>query len=119
MRRLKNYNLEREPFEKPLLTYRDKGGIHAVELMAGRLDEIEVFRESGKVYVLCWNEKHRYAGIEMFRGQERIGDVFLESGDVETALGRKGLELTSISMVKRLAKHLTRSGTLGRRGAVG
>jgi len=109
MRQLKwrEYELVREPFEPAVLEYRDKTGKHSVELNCGSHDEVEVFRERSFTYVLSWNDRLGYVGLERFLGWDKDGEVFLQnSQDVAECLGKKGLDLTPMTMVKRLAEYL-------------
>lgn len=81
-----------------------------MELTAGNLwnVDIEVFRESSYTYVLSWNERHPYVGIERFLGHEAKGNLFLHKQQaIEDVLGRRGFDLTPITMAKRLKRHLT------------
>lgn len=102
-----DYDLEREYGEKAVLKFRDRMGKHVVELACGSRDEVEVFREGEFTYALSWNDGLWYVGIEKFRGATLEADLFLQnSEDVEGCLGKKGLELAPITMVKRLAEYL-------------
>ena len=109
MRRLKNYTLSREPFDNPEITYRDRSGFHNIEITAGNLHnaDIEVFRENEYTYVLSWNQKFPYVGLEKFLGHESKEKLFLHKREaIEEILGKKSLELTPMNMVKKLSKCL-------------
>ena len=108
MRRIKNYELDRQVFDRPILMYTDKDGMHRVEVNAKDKDEIEVFRDGEATYVVSWNTRLGYVGLERFVGHEKTGEIFLQnSQDVEACLGRRGLDLTPMSMVKRLVEYVT------------
>ncbi len=107
MRRIKNYDLERAPNERTVLKYRDKRGKHEVELSCGYYDEVEAFKERDRTFVLSWNDRLEYAGVECFKGHEKLSELFIQdSQDIEAVLGKHGLELTPMTIVKRLAKAL-------------
>ena len=107
MRRLKNYSLERVRFELPLLTYRDRADQHTVEINAEDKDEIEVFSHEKVTYVLSWNERLRFVGLEAFVGHDKVGEVFVQNRDeIEKTFGKKGLSLTPVTMAKRLLPHI-------------
>ncbi len=109
MRRLKNYEAEYSRFDSPVVTYRDRSGIHVVEINAGGLwsVEIEVFRERGYTYVLSWNAQHPYVGIEIFLGHEPKGSLSLGKQEtIEEVLGERGIDLTPMTMVKKLKEYI-------------
>lgn len=109
MRRVNKYETEYSRFDSPIVTFRDKTGIHAVEISAGGLwnVDIDVFREQEFTYVLSWNERHPYVGLERFFGHDAKGKVSLGKKEaIEGVLGKRGLDLTPITMAKRLAKYL-------------
>lgn len=108
MRRLKNYSLAGDR-EEPFLTYRDRSGKHTVSLNAGGMydAEVEVFRDGETTYVLSYNPRFRYVGLETFVGTERQGELFLHGQKaLEDVLGQSGLELTPLRIAKRLLPHV-------------
>jgi hypothetical protein len=111
MRRVKNYEAEYKDSDDIAVKFRDKIGVHAVSIVAGGLGnpEIDLFREHGITYVLSRNEQLPYVGIERFLGNAPKGGLFLGRPEsIEEALGKRGLELTPMTMVKRLAAYLER-----------
>src|SRR2546426_3512281 len=109
MRRVKNYELETMPFDPPVITYRDRKGIHTVEVETGGLSnvEIEVFREREYTYILSWDPRFPYVGIERFLGHEPQGNLFLGKREpIENLLGKRGLDLSPMTMAKMLAQYL-------------
>ncbi len=119
MRRVKNYEAEYSRFDSPVVTYRDRTGIHKVEIETGHLynADIEIFREKGITYVLSWNPRFPYVGIEKFMGHDAKGKLFIHKKEaIEEILGEKGLDLTPMAMAKRLAKHLKVSQEKAGRG---
>lgn len=108
MRREKKYSLERQQFEHPQLTYRDKNGLHSVEILAGQTDNIEVFKEGNVTYVLSWNPRKQYAGMEAFMGHDKVGEVFIQNqGKLEKLLGKGWLELNQTTIAKKLLYYIT------------
>ncbi len=107
MKRLKSYSLEPKPSEdynRPRLTYRDKRGMHSVEVNTGKMHELRVYREGEKTYVLTFNSLYGCAGLQVFHGNEELGEVFLQNRKgLESVLGKKALEVTLLSMVRRMA----------------
>ena len=103
MRRVKKYTLEREPFRRPLLIYRDRTGKHSVEVNAGKLEKIEVFREGENTYVLSWNQAAGYVGVQVFRGQEELGEVVQNKRGLESLIGRTGAYIPPLLIVKTMA----------------
>lgn len=109
MRRIKNYEIEREYFDEPAITFRDFKGKHIVGIKAGNLCnvELEVFRENEFTYVLSWNHKFPYIGIEKFLGNESRGFIFLyKKDDIYSVLGMRTFELAPINLAKRMADYL-------------
>ncbi len=108
MRRVENCEAEYK-CEDLMVTFRDKTGIHVVEVAAGGLleVEIEVFREYGYTYVLSWNTQHPYVGLEKLLGRETIGSLSLGNREaIEQILGKQALGLAPMTMVKKLARYL-------------
>jgi hypothetical protein len=105
--------VEEEPFEYPVVTYRDRAGIHTVLLEAGGLWHVEVegFRQDEHTYFLSWNEKFPYVGIERFLGNAHRGNLFLSKNEsIEDVLGKRGLNLKPVTMAKKLARYLVDRG---------
>jgi len=108
MRRLKKYMLERDFFERPVITYRDQTGWHTLEILrAGERDKVAVFREHEFTYVLYWNKRSPLVGIEKYLGSEPRGNLRLESKEaIKKEFGKRGLKLPPVSMAKNLARYL-------------
>ena len=89
------------------IKFRDKAGKHEHTLSAGSEDTIYVFRSGTVTYVLAYNYRLQYAGLEAFEGDRAIGDIFVQSDwDMVEILGPKGLDLTPITIAKRLAERI-------------
>lgn len=114
MRRVKTYTILKESFEdmckakrfNPCLkiTFRDKKGVHHHNLSAGYDDEIHVFREHQQTYILTQNPRLGYVGLEVFDGDDRIGDIFLEAHQVTEVLQRD--DLAPFTIVRRLTDYV-------------
>jgi len=114
VRKVNNYNIFKESFNdmckakrfNPCLeiTFRDKTGIHTHKLSAGYSDSMDIYRESGITYVLSRNSGLGYIGLQAFGGTEMVGDMFLESEQVESILGRD--DLTPFTIIRRLVDYI-------------
>ena len=86
-------------------------GKHEVALSCGTHDEVEVFREGQYTFALSWNDRLGYVGVERFKGSDLEEELFLQdSQHVEECLGKRGLDLTPMAMVKRLSRYLGKAG---------
>jgi hypothetical protein len=109
-----NYKLTKEPYEEmneagrfnPCLeiTFRDKKGMHKHKISAGYSDEIYVFRECDETYVLIQNTKLGYVGLEVFEGDDKVGDIFLQGEETGEVLGDD--ILSGYAIVKLLKEHI-------------
>jgi len=114
VKRITNVEIGKESFEdmhkagrwNPSLeiTFRDRGGSHTYKISAGYADEIHVYREAGITYVLARNTHLPYMGVEAFEGDEVVGDIYLQEGQVEEVLGRS--DLAPATIVRRLRDYL-------------
>lgn len=117
MRTKNNYKIEKESLEEQIkskrynpalvLLYRDRFGNHRVTLDAGYYDDVGIYREKNFVYALSINQVFGYCGLQMFEKGEEVGSIFLQNdNDVESVLGKNGLELSYINIAKRLKEYL-------------
>jgi hypothetical protein len=114
MRRITNFQIQKELLEDAFragrfnpsleITFRDRTGIHTHKIGAGYSDELDVYREAGVTYVLARNNALPYVGLEAFEGDEKVGDLFLQEGQVIEVLGRS--DLAPVTMIKRLQPYL-------------
>ena len=110
MRRVKNYNIERDrgasrdPVSFGLvMKYRDRFGNHLVPIQAGKSDDIYVFRDGDYTLLLSMNQKFGYVGLDVYQGDEKINDIFLQNdSDITSTLGEKGFERSPRDITKRL-----------------
>ena len=82
------------------VTFRDKSGNHRHKISAGYSDEVYAFRQNGETYVLSRNAGLGYVGLEVFNGDDRTGEIFLEPHQVTEVLGRD--DLAPFTIVRRL-----------------
>lgn len=117
MTTLRDYSLREESFDSQCkagrfspateIKFRDKNGTHVHTLGCGTCDEVCAFREEHLTIVLSYSERHNYAGIQVFAGDESYGDLFLQSEeDLYHILGERGLGLVPINMAKRMLEAL-------------
>ena len=114
MRKVKKYKVSKESFEdmckakrfNPSLeiTFRDKNGIHHHKLSAGYDDDIYVYREHKETFILTQNPRLGYVGLEVFEGDTKSGDIFLEAHQVIEVLGRE--DLAPFTIVRRLEDYV-------------
>ena len=114
MRKVKKYTISKESFEdmckakrfNPCLkiTFRDKNGIHHHQLSAGYDDDIYVYREHHQTFILTQNLRLGYVGLELFEGDTKSGDIFLEAHQVIEVLGRD--DLSPLTVIRRLCDYL-------------
>jgi hypothetical protein len=110
MRKLKNYEVTWETPDDMVAARRVNPGLeitfrrgrvqHKHKINAGYADDIHVYREGNKVFVLSGNDGLGYVGLEVFAGDERAGNIFLQGDQVKETLGRSGLSPST--MIRRL-----------------
>lgn len=90
-----------------VLLFRDKAGKHRMHISAGGRDIIDVYRHGEETYVLTKNRGLGYVGLEIFRGDEGAGDIFLQSEDeIHDILGHRGLDLADHNIIRRLSEYI-------------
>ena len=113
MRRV-NFKLEKESHEDMIeagrwhpsleIIFRDKCGTHKHKIGAGHNDEVYAFREAGETFVLSQNTGLGYVSLEVFKGDDQTGDIFIDSHQVKETLGRD--DLSPPTIIKRLMPHM-------------
>ena len=114
MRKITNYNISKESIEDMVtakrfnpclqITFRDSSGAHTHKLSAGYEDEIHVYREHWDTFVLTQNFRLGYVGLEVFNGNDSIGDIFLQGDDVTEILGKD--DLAPFTIIRRLKDYV-------------
>lgn len=115
MRTVKKWEMERGTGESVLEVPRRGKGMRRLYLLAGSLDDVDVFREGRDLLALSWNRRLGCVGLQVWGPEDNLegdwdeepqgsdDDVFLQSEDeIEAVLGPKGLDLAPITMAKRL-----------------
>ena len=110
MRTVKNFSISKESIEdqtkagrwNPCLeiSFRDKQGRHTHKIGTGYSDDIHVFRESGATFIVGKNSRVGYVSLEIYEGDEKLGDIFLEYHHLIETLGR--VDFRPITLAKRL-----------------
>lgn len=86
------------------ITFCDRSGKHTHTLSAGTDDVIHVYREANLTCVLSVNNRLGYVGLEVFDGDEKAGDIFLQEGQVAEILGRD--DLAPFTIIRRLLEYI-------------
>ncbi len=102
------------------LIYKD-GRRYSLVLPCGDSDEVYFWQEGNEVQCLCVNTRHDYCGLTVYLLGETVnkfsekaqrfdgdetGSVFLQADhEIESALGRRGLDLSPGTIRKRLAEY--------------
>jgi len=88
--------------------FRDRKGTHRVPINAGYYDDVEGFRSGDETFILTTNSSLEYVGLEVFRGDESLGDVFFQyDHEIKDVLGPRGLDQADYNIVKILSDCFT------------
>ena len=116
MRSVHNWALGRESWDdqsaagryNPAFQVRIDGG-PVLTIAAGGSDSVDVFTDHGLYYVISVNSGLEYAGLEVFDNEGNQideGSVFLQADyEVREILGTRGVDLSPMSICKRLAQY--------------
>ena len=114
MRKVKDYRIGKETFNDMLnagrynpcleITFKVRRGTYTHKLSAGYSDEIHVYRDDKEICVLSQNRRLGYIGLEVFQGDERIREIFLEDNQVKETLGKD--DLAPFTIIRRLKEFL-------------
>lgn len=114
MRRVVNYQLRKESFQDMTdagrynrcieITFHDKAGVHTHKLGAGSSDEIDIYREHSETFVLSRNRRLGYVGLQVFKGSDQVGDIFIEPHQVDDTVG--DIELAAYTIIRRLLDYI-------------
>lgn len=115
MRRVKGYRIDDPTFEekrdgryflRPVFVYRDRNGAHRVRLGASFGDEISVFREENRFYIVGINELWKCVGLYEVVGGECVGRVTMNEAELKKVVGSRGLNLRPVNIAKRLRRYI-------------
>jgi len=114
MRKVSTYMIGKETFDDMLnagrfnpcleITFRDQSGKHTNKISAGYSDEIHVYREHRETFVLSQSRRLGYIGLEVFKGDETLGEIFLEDHQVKETLGKD--DLAPFTIIRRLGEYI-------------
>ena len=115
MRRIRNYSISKENTEDMIqakrfnpclkITFRDRSGQHTHKLSAGYDDDLDVYREGSETYILTTNPRLGYIGLEVFKGADKTGEIFVEEHQVKETIGRD--DLAPFNAIKRLREYIS------------
>lgn len=110
MKRVKNYAISKESVEdmveagrhNPMLeiTFRDRKGKHTQKLYAGYGDRLTVYREGQYTFVVAQGTRLGYVGLEVFKGEEQTGELFVEETRMKDTFGKENP--SPITVIRRL-----------------
>lgn len=114
MRKLKQYKVSWETPDEMIAAGRVNPGLEITfrigrvrymhKISTGNADDIHVYREGDQVFVLSINNGLGYVGLEVFAGDDRVGDIFLQGDQVQETLGRS--DLSPPTMIRRLLEFI-------------
>ena len=114
MRRINNYRIFKETTEEMIaggrfnpclkITFVDRSGRHTHNLGSGYGDELHVYRNGDLTCVLSLNQRLGYVGMEVFKGADAIGDIFLQGDQVIETLGIT--DLAPFTIIRRLMEFI-------------
>ena len=114
MRKIHRYSIGKESTEDMIrakrfnpcleITFRDRSGQHTHKLSAGYDDDLDVYREGSETLVLATNPRLGYVGLEVFKGPDKTGEIFVVEHQVIETLGRE--DLAPFNAIKRLREHI-------------
>jgi len=114
MRKVINYSISKEPIEDMIegrrfhpclqISFHDRQGVHTHKLGTGYQDDIHVYRDHRETFVLTQNCRLGYVGLEVFNGNETVGDIFLQGDEVTEILGRE--DLAPFTIIRRLREYV-------------
>ncbi|MBN2059918.1 MAG: hypothetical protein JW882_05815 [Deltaproteobacteria bacterium] len=114
MRKVSNYRIGKESLDDMLnakrfnpsleITFRDQTGSHTHKISAGYGDEIHVYREDRETFVLSQNRRLGYIGLEVLKGDEKVGEIFLQDHQVKEILGKD--DLAPFTIIRRLGEYI-------------
>ena len=93
------------------IQYEDSGGKHCLEISGASSDRFAVFEETDRILVLVKNRRFCYAYLEIYERFQKVGQISVEGRkQVTRCLGKKGLGLSSLELVKRLRESIRECG---------
>jgi hypothetical protein len=96
MKKLKNYQIDKK-YPKPIKFVYEN---NTVTISAGYSDSISVYEEDKIIYILTYNDRLRYIGLEMVEENKIVGDIFLQSP--EEVIGNNWGDKADYNLIKIL-----------------
>lgn len=132
MKAITEYREKTEPMEETLAAKRYNPSCDILVTAFGRrlrlksghgsTDDVYLFRENDALYLLSLNTRYGYCGLTAYdkddalettaqgKPVEETDSIFLQDdSEIEETLGRKGLDLSPMTIAKRLAEYLFQS----------
>ena len=117
MERIRNYSIKKESLEDMMqdkrynpcleITFTDKTGTYTHKISAGYSDYRDVYREKEVTYLLTRNFDLEYVGLEIFRGVEKLGEIFLQADyEIKEILGKNGIKKAPYNIIKILDQYV-------------
>ena len=110
MKKVGNFSISKETKEEMIaagrfnpcmkITFGGRSGRHTHTISSGYEDDIHVYLEAGATFVLSANHRLGYLGLEVFEGNDAVGDVFLQGEQATETLGR--LDLAPYAIIRKL-----------------
>ena len=110
MRRVYRHTIGKESLEDQIaagryhpcleITFCDRRGKHTHKISAGYSDVLHVYREGRETFVLSVNDPLGYVGLEVFDGDDKAGEAFLQGEQVTEVLGRD--DLAPFTIIRRM-----------------
>jgi len=98
--------LSSDRFNKSLeIHYSNNGKIHIHKIGAGYTDRIHVYLRGNELVVLSVNEYLGYVSIEVFNGDGRVGEMFMQDYQMTEAFGT--FDIDPDKMANLLYEHLS------------
>ena len=98
--------LSSDRFNKSLeIHFSDNGNKRIHKISAGYTDRIHVYLRGNELVVLSVNEYLGYVSIEVFNGDGRVGDMFMQDYQMTEAFGT--FDLDPHKMANLLYEHLS------------
>jgi len=117
MRRVENYELKQSS-GRVSISYRDRNGRQTLQIHTDPSALIELFRDKEHTYVLSWNPRFPYVGLERFQGSKPQGKLSLNSYKaIESVLGTSGFYLPSETLARKLSQSMASPEELERRNS--
>ena len=86
------------------LVFKDKAGKHTVKIGSGRSDYLDLYRDGKHTYLLSRNYGLDYVSLDIFEGNNHLGDVFVESHQMKDY--GVNVDMAPYNIIKRLAEYI-------------